>query len=225
MLANEIYYPIYTYENSGLYDVSLNVESPAGCSSSVTIDDYIYVYPSPIASFETTPTITTNLTPFVEVDASTTIGGDSLFTWNFNDPFTVDTAHGEVLTHQYSDTGHYNIILDVVNSHGCHDYDTSLFVVEPEFTLYAPNAFTPNDDGDNDGFKLIGIGIINYELWIFDRWGEEIFYTDNQDTEWTGDVKYNGITAPNDVYIWKAYVTQHSWTEPREYIGHVTLVK
>ncbi|MBL4625944.1 MAG: gliding motility-associated C-terminal domain-containing protein, partial [Flavobacteriales bacterium] len=217
--------PIYTYENSGLYTVNLTVVSAAGCSSSVSIQDYIYVYPSPIASFTTDPTTTTNLTPFVEVDASSTIGGDSLLTWDFDDPFDTDTAHGEILQHTYLDTGHYYIALDVVNVYGCHDYDTVLFVITPDFTLYVPNTFTPDDDGINDGFRLIGIGIIDYELLIFDRWGERIFYTNDQTEEWMGDYNYNGVTVPIGTYVWKAYITQHSWTEPRIYIGHVNVVR
>ena len=191
----------------------------------MAIQDYIYVYPSPIASFITNPNTTTNLTPFVEVDATSSIGVDSLLSWNFDDPFNSDTSHSEVVLHQYSDTGHYYIALDVVNVHGCHDYDTVLFSVTPDFTLYAPNTFSPNDDGTNDGFKLIGIGIVEYELWIFDRWGEQIFYTVDQSIEWAGDYRSNGVTVPIGTYIWKARIIQNGWTEPREYIGHVNVIK
>ena len=223
--SGEIEFTDYTYENSGYYTINLTVVSEQGCSSSMAIQDYIYVYPSPIASFITNPNTTTNLTPFVEVDATSSIGVDSLLSWNFDDPFNSDTSHSEVVLHQYSDTGHYYIALDVVNVHGCHDYDTVLFSVTPDFTLYAPNTFSPNDDGTNDGFKLIGIGIVEYELWIFDRWGEQIFYTVDQSIEWAGDYRSNGVTVPIGTYIWKARIIQNGWTEPREYIGHVNVIK
>ena len=220
-----IYNPIYTYDNPGLYSVGVTVISAAGCSSSVIIEDYIYVYPTPTASFITDPTTTTNLTPFVEVDATNTIGADSLLSWDFDDPFNADTATGIIVQHSYIDTGHYYIALDAVNVQGCHDYDTVLFTVTPGFTLYAPNTFTPDDDGLNDGFRLIGIGIIEYELWIFDRWGERIFYTNDQTVGWLGDYNYNGKTVEIGTYVWKARITQYGWTEAKEYIGHVNVVR
>ena len=220
-------YPVYTYQNSGLYTVSLTVISEDNCSSTVSIQDYIDVYPQPIASFITDPIVTELINPTVEVNGSFSIGVDSLYMWDFDDVVDSRNDTGMHATHVYSDTGHYYISLDVVNTAGCHDFDTVLFAVNPDYAIYAPNAFSPNDDNVNDGFRIYGVGLDlnNFELMIYNRWGEVIFKSDKLDQEWDGIIKGTENFAPNDVYIWKALVTPYEYTEPIHLIGHVTVVR
>ena len=220
-------YPIYTYENSGLYTVALTVISEHNCSSTVSIVDYMNIYPRPIAAFSTDPVVTTLINPVVDVNASASIGVDSLYMWDFDDPFNTFNDTGVVASHLYQDTGRYNIWLDVVNTAGCHDTTIVEFVVEPDFAVYAPNAFTPDDDNLNDGFRVYGIGIDlnSFDLMIYDRWGEVIFTSDKLEEEWNGTIKRSEKLAPNDVYIWKAIVTPYEHTDPIEIIGHVTVVR
>ena len=52
---------------------------------------------------------------------------------------------------------------------------TTQLRVEQEFALYIPNAFTPNKDGINESFIGQGIGFIDYDMWIIDRWGVKYF--------------------------------------------------
>ena len=222
--------PIYTYDESGLYTVSISVISQDQCTTTVAIADYMDIYPIPIATFSLNPETTTLLNPVVGTNASETIGADSLYTWNFHDPFDVLSANGVYANHVYSDTGNYLITLDVVNTQGCHDYDTLEFAVQPDFALYAPNAFTPNDDDLNEGFKLSGVGIdeTEFELYIYTRWGEQIFYTSNFQEAWDGSVKRTDKPAPNDTYVWKAFVKRYTSSdskEPEEFIGTITIVR
>ena len=102
--------------------------------------------------------------------------------------------------------------------------------MNPDFAIYAPNAFSPNDDAINDGFKVKGVGIDenSFKMYIYDRWGEVIFYTEKFDEQWDGSVKNSGKIAPNDVYIWKVFVkpyTASQKADPEEFIGSVTIVK
>jgi len=219
--------PIFTYQNSGLYTVSLTVISEDNCSSTVSIQDYIDVYPQPIASFITDPIVAELINPTVEVNGSSSIGVDSLYMWDFDDLVDSRNDTGIFAIHVYSDTGHYYISLDVVNTAGCHDFDTVLFVIDPDYAIYAPNAFSPNDDNVNDGFRIHGVGLDlnNFELMIYDRWGELIFKSDKLDQEWDGTIKGTENFAPNDVYIWKAFYTPYNYTEPIPLIGHVTVVR
>ena len=74
----------------------------------------------------------------------------------------------------------------------------------------------------------MGIDEDNFELFIYDRWGEQIFHTTNFYQEWDGYVKRSDKLAPNDVYIWKAFakpVGTSDKKEPEEYIGTVTVVR
>ena len=67
--------------------------------------------------------------------------------------------------------------------------------------IYVPNTFTPNNDGINDVFEIKGEYINNFNLWIFNRWGEQIYYTDTQNDFWDGT--YMNEDCKIDVYVWK----------------------
>ncbi|MDC3260005.1 gliding motility-associated C-terminal domain-containing protein, partial [bacterium] len=220
----------YTYEESGLYSVGLTVVSSNQCTSTISIIDYIDIYASPVASFETPPVDVTLINPVVELNATASFGVDSLYMWDFNDPFDASTGYGVVNEHVYSDTGWYSIELDVVNIQGCHDYDTLDIYINPAFALYAPNAFTPNDDNVNDGFRLQGVGVdeTNFELFIYNRWGERIFYTTDFHEAWDGTINFTDELAPSDAYVWKAFAKRtgtSNKTEPAGFIGTVTVVR
>jgi gliding motility-associated-like protein len=93
--------------------------------------------------------------------------------------------------------------------------------------LYAPNAFTPlNVDGINDVFMPQGVGIDpeNFEMTIFDRWGTEIYKTNDINKGWDGRANGGKNIAQIDVYVWKIKTKDYRG-EDHSYIGHVTIVK
>ncbi|KAB2859039.1 MAG: T9SS type B sorting domain-containing protein [Flavobacteriales bacterium] len=88
--------------------------------------------------------------------------------------------------------------------------------------LYIPNAFTPNGDGDNDVFYAHGINIKEFEMMIFDRWGEKLFTSDDLDKGWDGS--YNGNLAQTETYVWKI-IYKDVLNNREELIGTVTLLR
>jgi len=74
----------------------------------------------------------------------------------------------------------------------CVDTAFIQIVIDPYYALYVPNTFTPNDDGRNDNFEPKGVGIESFEMYIYNRWGEEVFYSDNLDVVWDGG---KGVTG------------------------------
>ena len=114
--------------------------------------------------------------------------------------------------------------LIVENNFGCLDTVDHLVEIAPEFTFFIPNAFTPNDDGTNDFFFGQGIGITEYDLFVFDRWGNLIFHGDDINKMWDGKVKGGSEIAQQDVYVWKVKLTD-IFMKKHNYIGTVTLVK
>jgi gliding motility-associated-like protein len=73
--------------------------------------------------------------------------------------------------------------------------------------IAAPNAFTPNDDGVNDRFKLVIVGsceFLRFELRIFDRWGRLVFESTDPEMEWDGG--YDGQRLKEGVYLWQSSV-------------------
>ena len=73
-----------------------------------------------------------------------------------------------------------------------------------DYYSYTPSIFTTNNDGHNDIFQpsLLNIDKKSYTLMIFDRWGNEVFYTKNYDVGWNGKLQ-NGDFLPPDVYSYK----------------------
>lgn len=71
--------------------------------------------------------------------------------------------------------------------------------VIPPVSIYIPNAFTPNGDGINDTFGVKGEGIRNFRLYIYNRWGEKIFETNNPKHQWDG--LYAGRPAEQGTYV------------------------
>lgn len=72
--------------------------------------------------------------------------------------------------------------------------------VKVRATVFVPNAFTPNHDGRNDVFQIKGLYISNFDLKIYNRWGQFLFETKSLDEGWDGT--YNGQKCPMDVYLW-----------------------
>ena len=93
-------------------------------------------------------------------------------------------------------------ILKATNLAGCYDTDTinvTVYKVDPG--LYVPNAFTPNGDGKNDIFKPILLGMKSLTYFkIFNRLGQLIFSTSQQNTGWDGS--YKGRAVDPDVFVW-----------------------
>jgi gliding motility-associated-like protein len=102
-------------------------------------------------------------------------------------------------------------------------------IIQPEitnkpFTFYIPNAFTPNGDGINDEFFGKGENIIEYDMWIFDRWGTMIFHGNDINDKWDGKTNHGSDIAQQDVYVWKVRFADLNKIK-HDYIGTVTLVK
>ena len=81
--------------------------------------------------------------------------------------------------------------LFVSNQYGCTDTLTQYLYVYPEYAIYIPTAFTPNGDGHNDFFSIKGMGIEseNFDLFLFDRWGNKIWESHSLADQWDGKPK------------------------------------
>ena len=91
----------------------------------------------------------------------------------------------------------------IVKDYHCCINSDSVYV--KVFAYYIPNAFTPDNDGLNDIFRVIGLyRNINFTMVIYDRWGQELFTSDNIDTGWNGTFKNQ--PCPPDTYVWKVNI-------------------
>jgi gliding motility-associated-like protein len=94
--------------------------------------------------------------------------------------------------------------------------------IEIMFALYIPNTFTPNGDGDNDEFFAISASVKNFTLRIFNRWGEEVFTTNDIHDGWNGI--YHGLEAKQDVYVFRVEATFMNG-KYEEIVGQVNLLR
>ncbi|MGZ4056140.1 MAG: PKD domain-containing protein [Bacteroidia bacterium] len=216
--------PTHCYQNTGMYDVSLTVTSNNNCTATYTIIHMVTVFAVPVAAFDPSPN------PASIFDGNITMNNQSSsdvtsWYWNFGDGDTL-APNTPSPTHLFPtvNPGTYDVTLTVYNSDGCSASVMHPVEVGPEFTFYIPNCVTPNGDGVNDYFQGYGVGIVDYDIWIFDRWGNMIFHGTYLDDKWDGRANGGADVAQQDVYVWKVKLTD-VFGKKHHYIGTVTIVK
>lgn len=210
--------PYHTYPAVGTYPTSLIVSTTHGCKDTFALPSPVDVFPSPTAGVDATPTDTSIFYPDVTVFDLSVGGIDCDIYWGDGTSSTnCDTMHS------YTAPGTYTIMQVVTNASGCIDTAYIEVVIRPEFLFWIPNAFTPNGNGLNDVFKPKLIGVHNYSFLIFDRWGEKIFETNNEEVGWNGYFK--GRLCTNDVFVYKINFRDDVENLDHQYIGRVTLVR
>ncbi len=214
----------YLMYNAGVpYDVTLTYINTYGCKDSVTQVGLITIYSQPVALFTATPQPTDIMSPEIHFHDHST-GVIDNWAWTFG---TGAFSSLQNPSYTYADTGSYFVQLIVSNINGCVDTTAHTIVIDPILTCYIPNSFSPNDEnGLNDEFMLKGTNILadGFEMSIFNRWGERIFYTNDFTKGWNGRKFNTGEVVDLGVYVYK--INLKDWKGlGHEYIGHVTLLK
>lgn len=216
--------PVHCFEETGFYDIALTAVSDQGCGSTLTQSHLVEVYVVPEAAFDPTPNPATVLDPIVTFNNQSS-SDVNYWHWDFGDSTTLaPNTPSPVHTYPNEVSSSFMVTLIVRNSNGCYDTVAKEIFIGPEFTFFIPNAFSPNGDKINDYFYGSGIGIIKYDLWIFDRWGDMIFHSKDLDIKWDGKSNGGENEAQIDVYVWKVTLTD-VFNKEHSYTGTVTLVK
>lgn len=214
--------PTHTYTEPGVYDVSIAVTSPIGCFAEDNFENYITILISPDAGFSFTPT---SLNTF-ERTATFTDASENADRWFYQFGESGNSFEQNPV-YVFPDTGIQVITQIVTNLNGCTDTAIQVVDVIPEVRYFLPNAFTPNYDDLNDEFLGVGIfdGMRNFEMQIWNRWGELMFETSDPSEGWNGQ-KHNsgGRISPNGVYVYRAFYVNPRG-RPIELRGFATLVK
>ena len=213
--------PTHCYPNAGTYTVSLNAETVNGCKGSFVWNSMIHVYPFPIADFLVTPETATIINP--EISFTNKSFDNYTNHWTFGDNGIGSNVVNP--TYVYKDPGTYTIWLYVATQYGCKDSTKKEVVITPEWSFYIPNAFTPSHTpGINDEFTGYAFNVIEFEMWIYDRWGVNIFYTNDIKRGWNGKVEGHPEICKQDVYVWKVRFKDINGGDHRK-IGHVSLIR
>ncbi len=184
----------------------------------------VIVYPVPNADFNVTPQPTTILDPTIQFSDATTLATITSYSWNFGDPLnTTSTAQNPSFT--YLAPGTYDVLEIVISDNGCIDSIHRIIIIAEDYSIYVPNAFTPNADGVNDIFMAKAEGIKDFKLYIFDRWGMQVFFSDDLYKGWDGRFQSKGSEiVQEDVYVWKIECKNFKG-EPNMLKGTVSLLK
>lgn len=208
------------YSYNGDFTVSLLVTNEFGCTSLDTATATIVVTPQAIASFTIDPGSVTTMDDPVFNFTNTAIHADD-FLWIFGDG---NSSFNEHPTHMYEFHGEFNVMQIANNEYNCPDTLVKPITIKPSHGIYVPNAFTPDGDSYNNTFfaKSYGLARDGFHMQIFNRWGEIIFESFEEDNGWDG--KYQLTPVKEGVYTWVIYYKTLDNQVHKE-VGHVTVLR
>jgi len=193
-----------------------------GCDSNITTNLYMIPNPSWFQS-SITPTTTIPYGDSIQLFVSTNQSGNLIYDWS---PSLSCNCSSPTFTGLSTTT--YTVT--ITDQNGCYTTNQTTISVLPEHILpppsiFIPNSFTPNGDGNNDDWKAyLNISDIKYfHVLIFNRWGEKMFETNNPLESWIGS--YNGLNAPESVYVYYLQIVWMNNETPKEYKGSITLLR
>lgn len=195
----------HTIAQPGDYDLSVIITSIHGCIYNGFFDDLLTVTPMPSANF----TLSKNPVTWFETTVQTNdISSGNIAQYDWTSPgATQITSNGSsaIISYPEGVMATYPIMLTVTTVDGCSDSITIDIEVVSDVIFYAPTAFTPDDDEHNQvwSFYVEGIDNANFNLAIYNRWGEIIWETNDPHAYWDG--YYNGVKVQPGTYVWRAW--------------------
>jgi gliding motility-associated-like protein len=123
----------------------------------------------------------------------------------------VSEATGDGLTYQWPHSGETlrtvyvaskgSYEVTVTNEFGCQVVESYIVAEDCLLPLWIPDAFSPNSDGQNDELRVLVAAEVEVRLWIYDRWGQVIFFSDRKEIGWDGT--FQGSRCPPAAYTWR----------------------
>ena len=221
----------YTYNRPGVYTLSVTVIGEDNDIVDVIKKDSVIVHAKSRAFFDYRPNeVSVPNVPLILYNLS---DNADTYLWNMGDGTTYTELNPE---HTYQEAGVYTISLIADNPFGCADTFENAVTATASGSLVFPTAFTPNPGGGNGGkydpktldnsvfFPIVEGGVVDYQLLIFNRWGELVFESKDVLTGWDGYYRGGSELCPQDVYVWKAigkYLNGNIFEEA----GEITLLR
>jgi gliding motility-associated-like protein len=210
--------PELTGLRAGTYTVTV-FDGTCTVSKEIVVD----FVEGPVADFVTkTYNVATNNT--FALSDNTKPGGGTLSSWQW-ELGDNSSETGKLVYHSYDEPGDYYVLMRVEDENRCWDTITKRIHVYDELSVFVPSAFTPNGDGLNDdwGPVMQEYQEEGYSLTLYDRWGQQVFRTEDTKARWDGRISGKPVTT-NSVYSYKLIVKDFMG-QLHEYVGHVTVVK
>lgn len=211
------------YDQVGFHDIIMTITSIYGCVYADTLEDFIEVKPSPTAdfSFSDNPATIFETTIYMQDKSSSDVTQ-----WSWISPFSNPNYSNDVdpVFVFPEEAGIYPVTLAVSTDKGCVDTVTYQMNIVEDILFFAPNTFTPDGDEFNQTWKpeILGIDKYEFELLIFNRWGQLIWENNDPSVGWDGT--FNGNIVEGS-YVWKALVKNLYNDGRKTFTGTVTIIK
>jgi gliding motility-associated-like protein len=216
----------HTYQYPGVYTVTAMMTTTDGCEYTVTYIDLVNAYNHPNANFFVNPNNVTMMEPYVNLlDQSS----NDVVTWDWTigsgTPGSANTQNVMNVAYPIDSPGNYPVTLFVENGYGCMDSITKYVSIVNDVLLFAPNTFTPDDDEFNQNWKIFisGIDIYDFDLFLFNRWGEVVWESHDPSVGWDGT--YMGQMVQEGTYTWTIRCTDLLNDKKYTFEGHVSVIR
>jgi gliding motility-associated-like protein len=228
--------PVFKVPSPGKYTIEL-VTSNSFTGDQKTATKDIIIYDLPMASFDIRPGVV--YVPDTELNTYNFSDGATSYLWDFDDGTTSDEKEP---THKYRIEGVYDVMLIAMNDHGnnvvCVDTLVRKITAKQGGVTRVPNAFTPNPNGPTSSVGTPGIpgsntfndvflpqvkGAEEFNMQVFDRWGNLVFESNNSNVGWDGYNK-DGKLMPAGVYVYKLTLRLSDGQRTTQ-VGDITMIR
>ncbi len=201
---------------SGLLPVTLQVESDKGCEAMLSKN--IDVYAGPVAGFSVDPDPASLADPTITF--TNLSSGAVSFVWNFGDNTAAEFTENVIHTYAYS--GSYHTSLIATSTNGCIDTTFRTVVIDSIYSVFIPNAFSPNGDGNHDVFLIKNIEFFpKAVLEVYNQWGELVYKSDpGYTTPWDGTRNGKALSVSSYYYVLNINKDGH-----KPLNGYITLIR
>lgn len=213
------------YPLPGSYNVDVLVTSIHGCEYAKSFPGIVRTIKIPTASFTTSANPATLFETSIQMQNNSSNG---VVDWQWSSPgASPSMSSQENPTFKYPEgvVGDYPIQLIVTTAEGCIDTVNSVINIVSDIIFFAPNAFTPDGNEFNQTWSVVtdGIDIYDFEILIFNRWGEQVWESHNPAEGWDGT--YQGEILKEGAYVFVARVKDLYSDAYKTFKGHITLIR
>jgi trimeric autotransporter adhesin len=217
-----------TIMQGGCFDITLTAASSSGCTESFTAYNVVCAEEAPNASFAVNPGSVSWTDPSVTMVNSTF--GASDYLWYFGDNSQTSSEFQPEHTYIADVADNYTVMLLAYSPIGCVDTAYSIVEVYEDLIFYVPNTFTPDGDVYNQIFEPVftsGFDPFDYQLLIFNRWGETVFESNDSSVGWDGTYGTGNQSGyvQDGTYVWRIEFKLKRNDSRKIVSGHVNVIR
>lgn len=220
--------PNHIYLAHGKYDVTLTVlEKTSGLKVTHTEKEAVIIFKKPSTDFkfsELSVLHDNNKLKYPKTSFKSKENDiDNTYLWSFGNGETANISNPAII---FKKNGTFNISLTIKNNKGCTNSTSKNIEIKNAFDLFAPNAFTPDGNGNNDNFipKALLSSNVKFEMIITDLSNKILYKTTDKNEPWKGSQNNNGAILPSGTYLWKV-ITYDVEGKSHLHIGRIKIIK